>query len=124
MTAKKNAGASEAPRARSESRSEAVRAALVRKRAGVVAEWHPCLWCGGAIPEQRVKDAMLRNLEPKYCCEPCRRNEPARSLVARIYAGALGASKSDENVWRLDYETRLAAALRASTPPAKKGGRK
>lgn len=121
MVKQTSGGASDAPRATSSGRSESVKAALEKKRAGVTAEWHPCLWCGAAIPERRVKDAMLRNQSPKYCGEPCRRNEPAKSLVHRIYAAALGAHRSDESQWILVFNERRDAA----TAPIvrKKGGK-
>jgi hypothetical protein len=116
----KQTEASEAPRARLNRRSESVKRTQDQRRAGVEAEWHPCLWCGAAIAERRVKDAKLRSQEPKYCGDECRRNAPARSLVRKIMVAAMGADKSDEALWRTVYDSRIEYAI----APVEIGGRR
>lgn len=73
-------------------------------------EWHPCLWCGAPIDRRRLKDALMRGQQPKYCGEPCRRNTPANSLVHNIWAAALGADPNKESLWKAVFDERVAYA--------------
>lgn len=96
----------------SKTRAQTVRATLSKKRAALRDEWHPCMWCGAPIPQDRVKTALLLTQAPKYCDDKCRRNEPQRSLVFRIEATVLGIGKGDEKAWKHEFDERLAYALR------------
>jgi len=98
-------------------------AARVRTRVTLARDLYPCLWCGGAIPVDRVKNAIARKESPKFCSDLCRAGDPSRSLANRIYFVSMGISVDDPKKWRAEYEARLAVVLSPVTPAAKRAAK-